>query len=147
VTPRPGPVLVAEDDPDDRLLAREAFAEAGGEEPRFVCDGAELLDYLRRRGSYAAPGAAPRPGLIVLDLNMPRRDGRWALAEIKGDPALAAIPLVVMSTSRTREDVEQSYRLGADGVTHKPAAFAALVEVMRSLLTYRVETEEPAHDP
>jgi CheY-like chemotaxis protein len=95
----PATILVAEDDPDDRLLASEALAEARlGGELRFVCDGEELMDYLRARGGWAPPGAAPHPALILLDLNMPRKDGREALREIKGDPDLRRIPVVVLST-------------------------------------------------
>lgn len=141
--PRPVTILMADDDPDDRLLAREAMEEVRAPgDLRFVADGEELLEYLRRRGRYAADGAAPRPGIVLLDLNMPRKDGREALEEIKADPALRRIPVVVMTTSRAEEDVARSYDLGAAGFIAKPVTFAGLVEVMRSLERYWGETVE-----
>lgn len=130
-------ILVADDDEDDRLMARDALDEAGlPHELRFVEDGEELLDYLRGRGRYAEPGSAPRPGLILLDLNMPRKDGREALAEIKGDPDLRKIPVVVLTTSRTDEDVERTYQLGGNSFIVKPVSFESLVEIMKTLGRY-----------
>ncbi|MGH8488165.1 MAG: response regulator, partial [Gammaproteobacteria bacterium] len=97
-------ILMADDDVDDRLMTREAFADAHlRNDLRFVEDGAELMDYLRHRGQYGDPAAAPRPGLILLDLNMPKKDGREALAEIKADPNLKHIRIVVLTTSKEEE--------------------------------------------
>ncbi|HEX2202313.1 MAG TPA: response regulator [Longimicrobium sp.] len=142
-SPRPVTLLVAEDDPDDRLLVREAMEESRlRNDLRFVEDGEELLDYLRRRGRYAAEGAAPRPGIVLLDLNMPRKDGREALEEIKADPELRRIPVVVMTTSRAEADVLRAYDLGAAGFIAKPVSFAGLVEVMRALGRYWIEIVE-----
>src|SRR3954467_6028283 len=99
-TAKPITILMADDDPDDRQLTKEAFAEARlANDLRFVEDGVELLDYLNRRGKFAAPATSPRPGLILLDLNMPRKDGREALEELKQDPRLRTIRVVVLTTS------------------------------------------------
>src|SRR3982750_3470141 len=111
--PKPITILMADDDADDRELTREASAESRlANDLRFVEDGEELLDYLKRRGRYADPASSPRPGLILLDLNMPRKDGREALEEIKADPELKCIPVVVLTTSKTEEDILRSYGLG-----------------------------------
>lgn len=133
-------ILMADDDPDDRLMAREALEEARlVNELRFVEDGEQLLDYLKRRGRFAEPDAAPRPGLILLDLNMPRKSGREALAEIKADPELRSIPVVVLTTSKAEEDILRSYDLGVNSFITKPVTFDGLVEVMRSLSRYWFE--------
>jgi len=133
-------ILMADDDPDDRLMAREALEEARlVNELRFVEDGEQLLDYLKRRGRFAEPDAAPRPGLILLDLNMPRKSGREALAEIKADPELRSIPVVVLTTSKAEEDILRSYDLGVNSFITKPVTFDGLVEVMRSLARYWFE--------
>ena len=130
-------ILVAEDDDDDCLLLRDAFQEnKAAQQLRFVKDGIDLLDYLRMRGNYAAPGAAPRPSLILLDLNMPRKDGREALREIKADPALRLIPIVVLTTSRAEEDVHRSYELGVNSYICKPSTFDRLVEIARVVVRY-----------
>ena len=101
VSPRPIVIVLADDDPDDCVLAREALEESRlANELHIVGDGEDLLAYLRREGAYAEADAAPRPGLILLDLNMPRMDGREALREIKADPSLRSIPVVVLTTSR-----------------------------------------------
>jgi CheY-like chemotaxis protein len=127
-------ILMAEDDPDDRFLAQEALEEARlTNRLYFVHHGEALMDYLYRRGDYAAPGAAPRPGLILLDLNMPKKDGREALEEIKADPDLRRIPVVVLTTSKAEEDVLRSYDLGVNAYITKPVTFESLVEVMRAL--------------
>jgi CheY-like chemotaxis protein len=132
---------MADDDPDDRLLAQDAFTECQMEqEVRFVENGEELLDYLHRRGKFAAPGAAPRPGLILLDLNMPRKDGREALREIKADPELRRIPLVVLTTSKADTDIGRVYDLGANSFICKPVSFDALVGVMRAIRQYWFQT-------
>lgn len=133
-------ILMADDDPDDRMMAKEALDECRlVNDVRFVVDGVELLAYLRRQGAYAQPGAAPRPGLILLDLNMPKMDGREALREIKADPALRQIPIVVMTTSRAEEDIYRTYDLGVSSYVAKPMTFESLVQVMRTLGTYWLE--------
>jgi len=129
-------VLIAEDDPDDRMLAEEAAREgklAGTLD--FVEDGERLLDRLRGAG-----GSAQLPGLILLDLNMPRMDGREALRAIKGDPMLRRIPVVVLTTSSAEEDILGSYDLGVNSFVIKPASFEHLVGVMRSIWHYWLET-------
>lgn len=133
-------ILVAEDDPDDRALARDAFAEARvPNRIDFVEDGEELLAYLRNEGRYADSGAYPSPGLILLDLNMPRLGGREALTEIKSDPALRHIPIVVMTTSRANDDVIASYQSGTNSYITKPASFQSLLDVVRALRRYWME--------
>lgn len=130
-------VLMAEDDADDRLLAQDAFTECQlPHELLFVENGEELLDYLHRRGVYVEKSRSPRPTLILLDLNMPKKDGREALREIRGDPNLRRIPIVVFTTSSADADVECVYELGANSCITKPASFDALVEVMRVLSRY-----------
>lgn len=141
--PRPFVILMADDDPDDRLLAAEALRESRlANELRFVEDGEQLLDYLHRRGPWADPAASPRPGVILLDLNMPRMDGREALAEIKAHPELRRIPVVVLTTSRAEADVLRSYDLGANSFITKPVTFAGLVDAMRVLGRYWIEIVE-----
>ncbi|MGD1994685.1 MAG: response regulator [Anaerolineae bacterium] len=136
-------ILMAEDDPDDRLLAQEAMEEARlANELYFVGDGDELMDYLHRRGEYAAPGSSPRPGLILLDLNMPRKDGREALEEIKADPVLRRIPIVVLTTSKAEEDILRSYDLGVNAYIAKPVTFESLVGVMKVLGMFWLEIVE-----
>src|SRR6478609_11002708 len=113
-TAKPIVILMADDDPDDRQLTREAFEEAKlANDLRFVEDGVELLDYLHRRGKFADPASSPRPGLILLDLNMPRKDGREALQELKADPRFRAIRVIIMTTSKAEEDVLRMYNLSA----------------------------------
>jgi two-component system, response regulator len=136
-------ILLAEDDADDRLLVKEALAEGRVlNELHSVEDGEELLDYLRRLGRYADPEESPRPGLVLLDLNMPRKDGREALREIKGDPDLKRIPVVVMTTSKAEEDIVRSYDLGANSYITKPVTFERLVELMKVLGRYWIEFVE-----
>ncbi len=127
-------ILMAEDDPDDRFLAREALTESRlANELYFVENGEELLDYLYHRGRYAHPSSSPRPGIILLDLNMPRMDGRQALAQIKTDPNLHHIPIVILTTSQAEEDILRSYDLGANAYITKPVTFDGLVQVMSTL--------------
>ncbi len=136
-------ILLAEDDADDRLLVKEALAEGRVlNDLRSVENGEELLDYLRRQGRYADPEESPRPGLVLLDLNMPRKDGREALREIKADPDLKRIPVVVMTTSKAEEDVLSSYDLGASSYITKPVTFERLVELMKVLGRYWIEFVE-----
>jgi len=134
---------MADDDPDDRHLTREAFAENHlANDLRFVEDGEELLDYLNQRGKYAPPADAPLPGLILLDLNMPRKDGREALQEIKANPRLRTIRVVVMTTSKAEEDVIRSYDLSASSYIAKPVTFERLVDVIKTLGKYWLEIVE-----
>ncbi len=134
---RPITILMADDDEDDRLLTSEAMEEARLiNDLRFVEDGVELLEYLRHEGAYAEPGAAPKPGLILLDLNMPRMDGRAALEHIKADPVLRRIPVVVLTTSKAEEDILRSYDLGAASFISKPVTFEALVNLVSTLDRY-----------
>ncbi len=115
---------MADDDQDDCLLVSKAFkASRLCNDLRFVKDGEELMDYLHQRGKYADRRSRPRPGLILLDLNMPKKDGREALREIKSDPDLRAIPIVVLTTSKEEEDVLRSYDLGANSYVTKPVTF------------------------
>ena len=140
---RPITILIADDDADDRMMASEALEESRlANDLRFVEDGEELLDYLYHRGRFAAAGESPRPGLILLDLNMPRMDGREALREIKGDPALRSIPVVVLTTSKAEEDIYRTYDLGVNSFITKPVQFEGLVEVMRALGKYWFEIVE-----
>ena len=130
-------ILMAEDDSDDQLLVRDALAEAGfGIDLRFVGNGVELLDYLHQRNQFAAGGESPRPGLIILDLNMPKMDGREALKEIKANPELKKIPVVILTTSTADPDIARAYDLGANSFISKPAAYNMLVNIMRSIGQY-----------
>ena len=135
-------ILLADDDPDDRRLTQDAFEESRlANDLRVVEDGQELLDYLRRDGRFQGEHA-PRPGLILLDLNMPRLDGREALQAIKADPSLRSIPIVVLTTSKSEEDVFRSYDLGVNSFITKPVSFQGLVEVVRVLGHYWFEIVE-----
>jgi CheY-like chemotaxis protein len=136
-------ILMADDDEDDCMLAREALTESRlANDLYIVRDGEELMDYLYRRGQYANPNISPRPGLILLDLNMPKKDGREALREIKNNPELRRIPVVVLTTSKAEEDIYRSYDLGANSFIIKPVTFAALVEVMKTIGKYWFEIVE-----
>jgi len=139
---RPITILLADDDEEDRMLTSDALNESRVvNDLRFVEDGEDLLDYLYRRGKYDAD-SAPRPGLILLDLNMPRKDGREALREIKADPDLRRIPIVVLTTSKAEEDIYRTYDLGANSFITKPVSFDGLVNVMRDLGRYWIEIVE-----
>jgi CheY-like chemotaxis protein len=136
-------ILMADDDADDRMMTREAFEESHlANDLRFVENGVELLDYLKRRGKYSDPTASPRPGLILLDLNMPRKDGREALEEIKQDPALRSIPVIVLTTSAEEADINRSYELHVNSYITKPVTFEALVAVVQALGQYWLEIVE-----
>lgn len=141
--PKPITILMADDDADDRLMTREAFEESRlVNDLRFVVDGEELLDYLKRRGKYSDPASSPRPGLILLDLNMPRKDGREALREIKADPNLKHIRIIVLTTSKAEEDIFRTYDLSAASYITKPVTFESLVEVVKALGKYWLEIVE-----
>lgn len=133
-------LLLADDDPEDRMLVHDALEEADWSvDLREVEDGDELIDYLRRRGRYADPGEAPRPGLILLDLKMPGRGGLQALEEIKRASPHARIPVVVLTTSSAEEDIVGAYDLGANSYIVKPSSFSTLVATMRALERYWLE--------
>ena len=123
-------VLLVEDDPGDVLMTREAFEEYLNNRLDVVSDGADALAYLRREGEYAD---APRPDLILLDLNLPRRDGREVLAEIKADDSLRHIPVIVLTTSRADEDVLRSYQLHANAYVTKPVDFDGFIEAIKQI--------------
>ena len=136
-------ILMADDDADDRLLAKDALNECKITNAlHFVENGEELLDYLRQEGKYASLANTPRPGLILLDLNMPRKDGREALQEIKADPMLRSIPVVVLTTSKADTDISRIYDLGANSFITKPVSFDALIKVMSDLVHYWFELVE-----
>ncbi len=129
-------ILMADDDADDRLLAKDAFEKNRLKNTlQFVEDGEELMDYLHQRGKYDATNA-PKPGLILLDLNMPKKDGREALREIKSDEKLKKIPVVVLTTSSADEDIIKSYNLGVNSFITKPVGFDDLVKIIRQLNEY-----------
>lgn len=133
-------ILLADDDPDDRMLTKEALTESRLNNPLdMVEDGEELMNYLRRRGKYRHLKEKPLPALILLDLNMPRKDGHEALREIKSDPVLCHIPVVVLTTSHHREEILRSYNLGVNSFVTKPVSFNSFVELMENLGKYWFE--------
>ena len=143
MTTKPITILMADDDADDREMTKEAFEESRlVNDLKFVEDGVQLIDYLKRRGEYADPASSPRPGVILLDLNMPRKDGREALEEIKADPQLCGIPVVVLTTSQQEEDILRSYQLHASSYITKPVTFDSLVHVVAALGQYWLEIVE-----
>jgi len=140
---KPITILMADDEATDCLMVKSAVEKAHlHNDLRFVENGVELMDYLHRRGRYTKAPDAPRPGLILLDLNMPRKDGREALAEIKADPELRDIPVVVLTASKADEDFWRARNLGADMYLVKPVTFETLVNVTRSLGRYWFEIVE-----
>ena len=140
---KPITILMADDDEDDRLLTQDALAESRVlNELHFVEDGVELLEYLERKGKFVDKSISPRPGLILLDLNMPRMDDREALEAIKANPNLKGIPVVILTTSKQEEDMVKGYNLGAASYITKPVTFDGLVELMKTLGKYWVEFVE-----
>lgn len=140
---RPIVILVAEDDEEDRMLVQEALEESRlANQLFFVTDGEELMAYLRHEGKYADTEKFPMPGLILLDLNMPRKDGREAMKELKADPHLRIIPTVVLTTSKAEEDIIRTYDMGVNSFITKPVTFSSLVNVMRTLGKYWFEIVE-----
>jgi CheY-like chemotaxis protein len=142
-------ILMADDDQEDRDFTRDALQNAHlANEMRFVVDGQDLMDYLRHEGVYADGSIeSARPGIILLDLNMPKKDGREALAEIKADPELRGIPVVVLTTSKDEEDIFRTYDLGVNSFITKPVTFTGLVEVMRTWQRYWFELVELPNGP
>jgi CheY-like chemotaxis protein len=140
-------ILLADDDEEDLQMTIEALRESRlSNDIRTVRDGEELMDYLLHQGQYADSYDAPTPGLILLDLNMPRKDGREALAEIKASPLLRKIPVIVLTTSKAEEDIFRSYDLGVNSFITKPVTFAGLAEAMRVMAKFWFEIVElPSH--
>lgn len=133
-------ILVADDDPDDRMMIEEAFEENRVVNAvEFVEDGEQLMSYLRRDGDYAHLAGRPYPGIILLDLNMPRKDGREALKELKADPDLCRIPVVVLTTSQAEEDIVRTYGLGVSSFVTKPVTFEGLVEAIKVICQYWIQ--------
>lgn len=136
-------ILMADDDDDDYLLTKKALKESKLLNQLIrVSDGEELIEYLRRDGKYKDDKNCIRPGVILLDLNMPRKDGREALKEIKSDKNLSSIPVIVFTTSKAEEDIYKSYELGVNSFITKPVTFDNLTQVMRTLGTYWFEIVE-----
>ncbi len=136
-------IVMADDDDDDYLLTQKALKESKLlNKLHRVKDGEELLEYLRHEGDYTDVDAYERPGIILLDLNMPRKDGREALKEIKSDPKLRNIPVVVFTTSKAEEDIYKTYELGVNSFITKPVTFDKLIKVMQALGTYWLEIVE-----
>ena len=133
----PATILIAEDDADDMAITmraiRDGFPEAS---IRTVQDGEELMEYMQCRGSFSDPANAPRPGLILLDLNMPRKSGREALAEIKGDAVMRTVPIVILTTSNSHIDVESSYGAGANAYMTKPLSYSEMLASMKALTDF-----------
>ncbi|NND98568.1 MAG: response regulator [Pirellulaceae bacterium] len=131
------PILIVEDSPEDFEATVRALHKSGLRNTLFRCsDGEDALDFLHRRGEYVAPDSAPRPGLILLDLNLPGTDGREVLEEIKQDPSLKKIPVVVLTTSTDERDIEACYEFGANSYIHKPVDLAGLVDAIQRLKDY-----------
>lgn len=134
-------ILVADDDLDDCFLTEKAFRDAGLKNSlHFVHDGEQLLSYLRREAPYDDSDKYPFPGLILLDLNMPLKDGREALLEIKSDAELRSTPVVILTTSSSVDDIEQSYAEGVNSFITKPTSFSGLQEMVKSIGKYWLET-------
>jgi CheY-like chemotaxis protein len=138
---------MVDDDKDDRMMTEKALRKNRVINPMlFLEDGEELMDYLRRKGKFSAPGGAPTPCFILLDLNMPKMDGRKALELLKADPAFRSIPVVILTTSQAEEDIVKSYNLGANSFITKPVNFENLVTLMESLKHYWLEIVELPFD-
>jgi CheY-like chemotaxis protein len=141
-------ILIADDDEEDRMLVKDALSENKLANSIFyVEDGEELMDFLHNRGKYSNKNKYPLPGLILLDLNMPKKDGREALKEIKSDPNLRMIPVVVLTTSKAEEDIIKTYDLGVSSFITKPVTFSSLVDIMKTLTKYWFEIVELPHPP
>ncbi len=133
-------VLLAEDDEDDYILAKDVFQDSKRPpDLRWVKDGEELMDYLSRRGRYLKPEDCPRPALLLLDLNMPRKDGREALKEMKSHSEFRRIPVIVLTTSKAEEDIFKAYDLGANSFIRKPVGFDQYVDMVKVFQKYWFE--------
>lgn len=140
-------ILIADDDADDRLLIKEALQESHlMNDLYFVEDGEEVMDFLLHRNQFSDPKKAPRPGLILLDLNMPKKDGRECLKEIKENENLKRIPVVVLTTSKAEEDIYRTYNLGASSFIMKPVTFDEFIRITRELGNYWFNIVELPHD-
>jgi CheY-like chemotaxis protein len=136
-------ILIADDDEEDRMLVKEALEENRLRNIlEFVENGEDLMSYLHNRDKYEDKKKYPRPGLILLDLNMPKKDGREALKEIKEDPELKMIPIVILTTSKAEEDIFKTYNLGVSSFITKPVTFSSLVDIMKTLSKYWFEIVE-----
>ena len=136
-------ILIADDDSDDRQMIKEAFEENNfSSDFFFVEDGEDLVDYLNCKGKYSNDKTERCPDLILLDLNMPKKDGREALREIKSDPGLKSIPIIVMTTSKLKDDVVRSYNMGVNCFISKPTTYSELIEVTRSIIKYWFEVAQ-----
>lgn len=135
--PLPVNILIADDDPDDRYLAQSALDESRlKNKVFFVSNGEELLDFLHNRNNYASKEEYPTPDLILLDLNMPKKSGIEALTEIRNDPELKHLPVIILTTSEADQDIMDTYRLGVNSFITKPISFEGLVDVMKVLKLY-----------
>lgn len=133
-------IVVADDDMDDRMMIKDAFEESKlGNPVDFVEDGVQLMEYLRREGEYRHLASQPFPGFILLDLNMPRKDGRTALKEIKESTELHRIPIVILTTSKAEEDIIKTYNLGVNSFICKPVSFDKLVDIVKTVGHYWIE--------
>ena len=142
-------ILLVDDDPGDQELTRREFQRSKiRNELRIVSDGEQAIDYLLRRGRYSAPGSAPRPDLVLLDLNLPRVDGREVLAVVRAQPELRSIPIVVMTVSTQEADIVRSYDLGAHAYVVKPVDLSQFARVIATLQEYWLEVVvvPPRHD-
>ena len=136
-------ILIADDDAEDRMLIKDALEESRlKNQLQFVENGEELMDYLHNRNKFSDKEKFPTPGLILLDLNMPKKDGREALKEIKETKILRLIPVVVLTTSKAEEDILKTYDLGVSSFITKPVTFSALVDVMKTISKYWFEIVE-----
>ena len=130
-------VLLVEDDPGDQELTRRALSEdVIKTDLHIVNNGAEAMDYLTHQGKYTDPQASPMPDLILLDLNMPKMDGRQVLQKLSDDPDLKAIPVVVLTTSSQEEEVVRSYKLGCNSFITKPVQLEKFIKIIRELESY-----------
>jgi CheY-like chemotaxis protein len=140
-------ILVADDDPDDRLMIKEALEDVRlTNQIDFVEDGVELMDFLKRRGKFEDRKGEALPGMLLLDLNMPRKDGREVLSEIRADANFRRIPVIVLTTSAAEEDILRTYDLGASSFITKPVTFDGLIKTMESMTEYWLQIVSlPAH--
>jgi CheY-like chemotaxis protein len=133
-------IVVADDDADDRMMIKDAFEESKlGNPVDFVEDGVELMEYLNRTGKWTHLANQPFPGFILLDLNMPRKDGRTVLKEIKESTELHRIPIVILTTSKAEEDIIRTYNLGVNSFICKPVSFDKLVDIVKTVGHYWIE--------